>query len=244
MIEPNPMQIGPFLVPLVWLISFFLIWIGGKGADRFFPQAGKFRWSELLFEAMLLYLIVLKISPVLWDPRLIIDNPLSLLYGFGSTAGAVIAAAVSGLYIGWKARKAAVPWFRLLDAVALAALVAGLGYSLVFRHLGEITSLPWGIGVEGGKHQYHPIHFYRAAWLALVLAIWWRRRGQWQSGDTFSWIAIAGGLGMLLVSYLDYNPVPPVIGLHTSQWLFAVFAVLGWLQRVVTNRQEGKVDAH
>ena len=111
MIEPKPIQVGPVLLPLTWLILWLLIWFGGKIADHFFgKKEEKFRWSEVLFEATLLFLIFLKLSPILWNPQVVIDQPATLLYGFGSSGGAVLAAILSGLYIWWKGKKAGISW--------------------------------------------------------------------------------------------------------------------------------------
>lgn len=245
MIEPKPIQVGPFLLPLTWLALFLLIWIGGKIADHFFgKEVGRIRWSEVFFEAALLFLILLKLSPVLWNPRVLIDHPITLLYGFGSSGGVAFAAVLSGLYLVWRTRRDGVAWYLLLDGIALAALIVGLGYSLLFQQLGEITSLPWGMGVEGGKYAYHPINLYRGLWLALTFGLWWRfARGGGDPGNTFTWVMIAGGLGMLFISYFDYYPVSPSWGLHTSQWMYALLAGIGWGQRALLNKLGGKSDA-
>ncbi len=88
----NPFKLDLFLLPLTWLVLFILIWIGGKIADHFFgKKESTFYWSEVLFEATLLFLIFLKLSPILWNPQVLIDRPITLLYGFGSSGGGVLA---------------------------------------------------------------------------------------------------------------------------------------------------------
>lgn len=244
MFEPKPVQVGPFLLPLTWLVLFILIWIGGKIADHFFgKKESTFYWSEVLFEATLLFLIFLKLSPILWNPQVLIDRPITLLYGFGSSGGGVLAMLLSGVYIGWKGRKTGTSWPLLLDGIALTALIVGIGYSFLFQQLGEITSLPWGIGIEGGQYDYHPINFYRGLWLTLIFILWWRFVREGEQGRTFSLVMIGGGLGMLFISYLEYYPISSSWGLQINQWVFVMLMVIGWALRAFQTKLGGNKGA-
>lgn len=244
MIEPQPLQVGPFLLPLPWLVALLGIWIGAKVAERWVPSlAGKDgKWKERIVQSAVLFLLAWKWGPLLLDPVSLIQNPLSLLYSSGSTKGVWIAATVTGAYLWRSVRKEGIPLSSLLDAAAVTGLIAGIVYSLIFLRWGKVTHLPWGIQTEGGEQSYHPVHFYRALWLAGVFAGWWNRRSRCRPGETFAWIATASGIGLLFISYTDYFPTTSVLGLSRSQWLFALLAIAGWFGGIALSRSRSSQD--
>ncbi len=123
----------------------------------------KINWSEPFVQAALLWYILWRWSPVLWNPQSVVNHPLSLLYMSGTEKGRWLAWMSTAGFLLWVARKSGAGFCRLLDATAVTALVAGAGISLLFVRLGDPTTLPWGVSPEGYQQIYHPIHLYRAA---------------------------------------------------------------------------------
>lgn len=236
MIEAEPIRLGPFLLPVTTLAFAVLVWLSAKAVDRLLPEAGT-SWSERFGGALLLYLILYEISPLFTDPVDVLQHPSSILYLSGSPKGAIIAAGITAGYLVVAFRRFQIPLSRGLDATALIALFTGIGYSIIFHKWGKPTDVPWGIFIGEGV-RVHPIHGYRLLLLAAILFWWWRNRNCWRSGETFTWTALAGGVGLLILSYFDWEPLTVWLNLSWSQWAFIVIAIAGWLSSLVFARSE------
>ncbi len=227
MFEAEPIRFGPFLLPVATLVVAAFVWLSAKGVDRLLPVAGT-SWSERFGGALLLYLILYEISPLFTDPASVLEHPSSILYISGSPQGAMIAAGITAAYLVISFRRSQIPLSRGLDALALTALFTGIGYSIIFHKWGKPTDLPWGIIIGEGV-RVHPVHFYRALLLSALLYWWWRSRNRWRSGETFTWLAVAGGVGLLILSIFDREPLKVWLNLSRGQWGFVVMAMAGWL---------------
>lgn len=237
MIEEQPVQLGPFLLPITTLAFAGLVWISSKAADRLLPGSGTASWSELFGGSLLLYLILYEISPLFTDPVHSLRQPTSILYMSGSPKGAIIAAGITAVYLAVVFRRSRVSLRRGLDAAALIALFTGIGYSIIFHKGGKVTDVPWGIFIGEGV-RVHPIHVYRLLLLLAILFLWWRNRNRWRPGETFTWTALTGGIGLLILSYFDWEPLTVWLNLSWSQWAFIVIAVAGWLSSLFFARSE------
>lgn len=240
MLTTDILPLGSFLLPIKWLAGWLLIAAGGQVATIRERNIGKekVKWVEPFVQAALLGFIVWRWSPLLWDPISVVKTPQSLLFMSGSEKGRWLAGAVVVGFLGWFAHKSGAGFSRLLDAAAITALVAGAGYSLLFVRLGEITALPWGISPEGYQLIYHPIHFYRAAFLAAVGVWWWKARGRLREGESFARMATATGVGLLVISYFDYYSGTGLLGLSGEQWIFAGLALAGWVAGLWIGREK------
>lgn len=239
MLTTDVLPLGPFLLPIKWLAVWVGIAAGGKVATmrEKVPVENKINWVEPFVQAALLWYILWRWSPVLWDPLSVVNNPLSLLYMSGSEKGWWLAWISTAGFLLWVARKSGAGFYRLLDATAVTALVAGAGISLLFVRLGNPTTLPWGVSPEGVQQIYHPIHLYRGA-LLIAIGVWlWRRREKLWEGESFVRIATGAGVGLLIISYFDYYPVTGLWGLSGEQWAFAALSCMGWVGGWRTGRK-------
>lgn len=231
MLTTDVLPWGSILIPVKWLALWACIAIGGKVATLLERDSmeNKVKWSEPFVQAALLWYILWRWSPVLWNPQSIVNHPLSLLYMSGTEKGRWLAWLSAGGFLVWVARKSSAGYRRLLDAAAVTALVAGVGLSLLFVRLGDPTTLPWGVSPEGYQQIYHPIHFYRAVVL-MAVGIWmWQGRSRLRKGESFARIATAVGVGLLIISYADRYPVTGLWGLSGEQWAFVAWAGVGWV---------------
>lgn len=236
MIEAEPVRLGPFLLPVTTLALALLVWLSARAADRLLPE-DKARWSERFLGAFLLYLILYEISPLFTDPVSILRHPSAILYLSGSPKGAMIAGGITAVYLTLSFRRLQIPLSRGLDAAALVALFTGIGYSIIFQNWGKPTDLPWGIIIGEGV-RVHPIHLYRLLLLSAILFWWWRGRSRLRPGETFAWVSLAGGIGLLIISYFDWEPLTVWLNLSWSQWAFVVIAVAGWFGSLFVARSE------
>lgn len=227
---------GPFLLPVTTLVFAVLVWLSAKATDRLLPE-GKVSWTGPFGGALLLYLILYEVSPLFTDPVIVFQSPLAILYVSGSPKGAIISAGITAVYLALVFRRRQISLFRGLDATALIALLTGLGYSFIFQKWGKPTDLPWGIFIGEGV-RVHPIHGYRFLLLAAILFWWWRNRNRWRSGETFTRTALAGGIGLLILSYFDWEPLTVWLDLSWGQWAFIFIAIAGWLGNMVITRSE------
>ncbi|PRZ17049.1 hypothetical protein CLV36_101140 [Laceyella sediminis] len=201
--------------------------------DRWF-NLEKSKWSDLAVQAILVFFIVYKMSPLFFSFRNILSHPQSLFFFAGTLKGALIAGIVTIFYLWLWIKRNGVPLQPFLDAFALIALLVCAGYNLIFRDLGEATTMPWGLGIQGGRYVYHPLHYYRFLLLTALFLFWWVKRKKWKEGETFRFLFVAGGVGLLFISFLDYKP-PYIDGLTFEQWVFTSFAIIGWVQGLTKN---------
>ncbi|BAS28636.1 prolipoprotein diacylglyceryl transferase [Limnochorda pilosa] len=151
-----------------------------------------------------------------WEVLLLQDGGLTFYGGLP----AVIALA-------WTWQRGSGLFYRLLDALAPAAALAG-AVALVGSDLfGRATGLPWGVTIPGGA----PVHPLQAYWLAglyaLFVLLWRRRRSDRFDGEQFLyWLlgdgALRFGLGFLREGSRFW-------GLGYDQWAALLVLGIGWL---------------
>lgn len=230
MFTQDVLPLGPFLLPLVWMIGALSIAAGGKVAEKWeAPVQNRISWSEVLIHAALLWFIVWRWSPLLWDPTAIGQNPRALLFVSGTEKGVWLGGAVAAGFLAWFLRRKRVGIGRFLDVLVVAAVTAGIVYNLLLVRLGKTTSLFWGMSPEGYSQQYHPVHLYRVIVLAAVWMWGWKKRRWLLSGDTFVRLGTATGISLLLVSCFDYHSNRLWLGLSGEQWAFIGLALLAWI---------------
>ncbi|OYD08099.1 hypothetical protein [Paludifilum halophilum] len=230
MFTQDVLPLGPFLLPLTWLVGGFSITVGGKVAEQWeAPVQRHVSWSEVWIQAALLWFFVWRWSPLLWNPATISEDPRALLFVSGTEKGAWLGGAVATGFLGWFLRKNQLGMARLLDAFIVAAVTAGIIYSFLLARLGETTSLFWGISPEGYSQTYHPIHLYRVAVLAAVWVWGWNLRLRLSPGQTFVRLGMVTGVSLLVVSYFDYYSTTLWLGLSGQQWIFVGLALSAWM---------------
>ncbi len=190
---------------------------------------GESKLSDLVLQAILVYFVVFKLTPLFFSFNSIVENPHSLLFLTGTSKGALIAGLVTALYLLILTKRKQIALQPLLGAGAVVTVLSYAGYQFVFRDLGEVTAMPWGLKVEEGSYQYHPLNYYRFLFLVLLVFFWWRKNKNWNKGEGFQFLFVFGGLGLLFISCLDYKS-PYIDGLTFEQWIYALAATLGWVQ--------------
>lgn len=117
------LQLGPLNIKYEWIILF------GAGLITYLVllkviQDKSFR-QELFdthFNIIFIWILIFKLSILLFRPSIIIENPLGLLYFHGGTNGIILASIVSLLYLYWKTKK--LSWSK-------EQIIQGLTYTVV-----------------------------------------------------------------------------------------------------------------
>lgn len=97
-----------------------------------------------LFNTTVIGLLIWKLSPLLFDTRFVIENPLSLLYFAGGTTGLTLAVMYIVTNLSYRTWKAKFPVLLFPDAILSMILAGTAMYSLlqiVFRDGGLLTGL-------------------------------------------------------------------------------------------------------
>ncbi|MGY4758496.1 redoxin domain-containing protein [Paenibacillus caseinilyticus] len=85
--------------------------------------------GEAVQTALLLWVLVWKLSILLWEPKSILDDPVSLLYFNGGQKGVWLASIVSGLYILYAAERRQLDRILYSDSLLLALLGGYAAYA-------------------------------------------------------------------------------------------------------------------
>jgi phosphatidylglycerol:prolipoprotein diacylglycerol transferase len=101
-----------------------------------------------------------------------------------------------------------VAWEAAAPAVAIGQMFGRFGCFLVGDDWGKPTDGPLGIafpnGIDPTDVPVHPTMLYEAAWLALVTAWLWRRRGE--SPFLFGEYLMLAGAGRFTIEFWRRNP--------------------------------------
>ena len=225
---PDILKIGPLMIRMDWLMLLL------SGAAGFAAMHWKWKRSAFrdrpvldpLLNAVLIVLVVWKISPVFTSPSLLTKNPLLWLTVPGNTVGWWIGslAALAYLYRAWK--KTGAPRRLAVDLAALGIVAAISVHSLLGWQYGTPTALPWGISIENPDFKYHPVNVYRLL-VTLPMFVWlWRNdrllgTGKWMS-NTLTYC----GMGLMAVSFFQTKSVL-VFGLSAEQTVYLSAMVAG-----------------
>lgn len=123
----NVLRVGPLLVDLKLLfviaaaIAGYLALIGRKEMRDKEDAA-----ISVLVNAFLIGLLIWKLSPVLFDLKSVIQQPLSLLYFHGGQRGVWLGIAAAVFYVAWRMNKLQVPLPRYGELV-LIGWTTGMG---------------------------------------------------------------------------------------------------------------------
>ncbi len=160
--------------------------------------------------------------------------------------GGIIAAFLTG-FIYCKIKK--IPMLALFDLGALGfAIGQGVGRWGNFMNAeayGEITTLPWGMTIDG-RGPYHPTFFYESVWclLGFALLFFFSRKLKKMHGEVFFLYLIWYGIGRFFIEGLRTDSL--YLGeIRISQLLSAVLVLCGLvfyilLRSGILNRWEEK----
>ncbi|WP_154665915.1 hypothetical protein [Paenibacillus pinihumi] len=236
------LQLGPLMIRMDWL-TLALSGLGGYAA--MWLQWKRSSWSgrpvlDPLFNAVLIYFLVWKLSPLVLSPSILKEPPMYWLMVSGNAAGGWTGFVIGVIYLGRAWRKLDVPWKLTLDLLALGGIAAMLIYSLLGWKYGTATSLPWGISIEDPAFAYHPVNVYRLL-VIMPMFIWlWRRRVWFGTGKWISNALTYLGMGLTIVSFFNVK-TKWLLGLSGEQFVYVMMMVLGViLSARINNSKEGR----
>lgn len=237
MFDPTIIQMGPLFLPLILVVTAILLFTSVWIAERISPakERVKRKVSEWLPTALLIGLVVYKFGPALLDLKHVLQHPAMLLYVSGNSISTVMAALIAGGWLAWKAVKHPHSW-EVADTIAVAGLFTLFGYNVVFKDLGEATSMWWGWGET--HYRYHPLNMYRLLLLLPLVIGVLRMWGRLDRGQVFSLVVLWIGAIYTFVSFFDYHPGSLYFGLTGKQWTAVLFALIGWGLRIYMEKKK------
>lgn len=237
-------QLGPALVNgqlATVILALFLLLAGVAVAERWgrFPQALKKEGVPWIMEALLIFLLIWKFSPLLRQPSLILD-PADLLLRQGSAWGSLVASLVTLGYIGWRTRFRGERFASFSDALALYLLLLLWLQALFFPSYGYASTLPWAVSLTNPEYTYHPLHLYTFLMTTGIgIGILLKKRER--VGQLAIPIFFTLGIALWLIAWLQ--PFQQLYyGLQAQQWLAMALIALSFYLRWMIHHNLPKND--
>lgn len=233
------LSLGPLQIPVNWLILFAGLLIAVFITEKIARKRNweKEKWSDLLLILFLSFLIVYKFGWILFDLKRVIQNPGIIIWTSGSTSSLWLAFILSALVLIYKIKKERYPIYDFFELSWLTLTITLFLYYLFIMDYGKVTSFIFGVSLEGeSSYLYHPVNWYKAFWLALLLII---RFGIWSKLDEnhLMLLYVAFGMGLLIISIFDVS-MQLYFGLTVEQWFFLIIALIGGIGLLRKKRNE------
>jgi hypothetical protein len=234
---PEVLQLGPLMIRQEWIA------LGVSGIVWFTIMQQLWKRSDFkdipilepIVNAVLIVVVVWKLSPFFFSPAIYLERPLLLLYVPGSTAGWLIGLTIAAGYLIWRWVKLRAPWRSIGDWAALGFIAATLIYNLVVWSLGSLTTLPWGISIEDPAYKYHPIFIYRIL-VALIMLYWiWRNKSNLGTGKWLQSTLTLYAMGLMIVTLFE-NKFNFFLGISVSQVVYLLMMLCGVGLLTVSNK--------
>lgn len=227
---PEAISIGPFLVQTSWLIVagaglvsyFIIVWM----AKRSTSQAKQI--ADIYFNGVLIVAITWKFGSLLFNPSIIIDSPLNLIYVMGTQKHVWLGIAIASLYAYWQTKRKQISFKSFLDLFPFGFLPFLFFSQLLIAQYGMQTDLPWGISLSDPEISYHPINLYSALIALVIFSLLWKKRKEIGSGHCFTSFLLFYGIGKLIVSYFQ-QPDLFIIGLTRDQLIYFGYIIFSRL---------------
>lgn len=109
---------GPFLLRTDWLVFLLsgvggYVFLNGRLAECLTYRE---KIKDILLGAAFIYLIAWKVSPAIFSPSLIIDNPLGILYFPVGNRGVVLAILITCIYTGFRLYREKIPFVMFANS--------------------------------------------------------------------------------------------------------------------------------
>jgi hypothetical protein len=241
---PDILQLGPFMIRMDWLI------LAISGIVGLMLMQWKLKHANLadrlvldpLINAVIIIIIIWKMSPILLSPTLLQSNPMLWLTMPGVTVGWWLGLVAAGIYLYVNWIKKGASWRLVGDLLMIGIVSAGLTFSLFVWQYGSPTSLPWGISIQNPEFKYHPVNVYRFL-VSFPMMLWLLRNGQLLgSGKWLSITLTYYGMGLMVVSFFN-NKTNFVFGLSIEQIVYLAAMSLGvGLSVLLTKQTYGKIN--
>jgi hypothetical protein len=125
-------QLGPLSIKYEWAILFaagLITYAVVKKAIHSKPFSKDF--LDTLFNIVFIWIIIYKLSILLFRPSLLLTNPLGLLYFNGGNKGAILALIVCLIYLFWTFKKRSWQKEDLIQGLIITVVSAFLSFWLV-----------------------------------------------------------------------------------------------------------------
>lgn len=221
-------SVGPFLIKYQLLITiigsiigyFFLVLRINK------MQMDKQLITDMVLGTVIIYVIFWRFGGLLFDPRMLLDNPISILYQSSSGMSTVIALVISAFYIIYRIKKNKISVYQFLDLLPFGILPFFLIYNLAIPLYGNKTSVPWGIAISNPEIKYHPINYYYAIIITCLMIYFMLKKDNVKNNMYFTITVNTVGVSVLLLSFLA--PIDlQIIGISYAQLLSMILILIG-----------------
>lgn len=232
-LEIHSLDAGPFSFSVWGLTAAVGILVGCYFGLREAQRQGmnKVVIINLMSTFVLSGLIGARLFYFFYDPEQFFMDPVSILYfweGGAAFSGGLIGGLLGGfLYVRWYA----LPFFRVADImltyVPLAHAIGRIGCYLTGMHIGKLTTMPWGVMVEGELR--HHVAVYEFFGLLIIFGLMLTLR-KYKSFDGFlvAWYLILySTLRFALDFFRDIYHDPTYWGLTPAQFVMIGVFVLG-----------------
>lgn len=166
--------------------------------------------------------------------------------GLGIWGGIVFGAMAAWLWC----RHKHYPMALLADAIAPALLVAQaigrLGNWFNRELYGAVTTLPWGLSVDGSGTLYHPTFLYELIWnlIGAALLVWVGRKtvNVLKAGSLFTMYVMWYTAGRTWIEALRIDYAHTFLGVRVNVWVSIVVFVLGIIAFIAVQRMGRMTD--
>lgn len=172
------------------------------------------QYSEKFTTALILGIIVWKVSLILFDPIGVIQNPLSLLYFSGGNRGIVLGLAAASAYLMYKMKKDQTPFWLNVD-VLFTGWIAG---NTAFYGLTLVTS-----------HFYIWQTLLTFVFYMIILFLLLRRKHSIGSFHMLQPYVIWYCVGMITIPFFTSDRETMWIGLTSSQIIFVIIFIMTFI---------------
>ena len=237
--ESQILQIGPIQLPVKWVVLLlgllFSTWVTEQIARR--KGWEKERWSDLILTLVLIVIVSYKFGWILFDLKQVFQNPQMIIWTPGTNLSLGLGILIALVYSFIQVRKKELVWQDVLHFSWITFTITYFFFALLIKDYGKITTnLVIGISTsDQSSFHYHPVNFYRAVWLGILIAI---RFSLWRI-LTFSKLMvlyIGLGFGMLVLSVFDLNN-ELILGMTVKQWMALIPVIVGSIG-LLTKKEE------
>ncbi|MED1646129.1 prolipoprotein diacylglyceryl transferase [Brevibacillus agri] len=184
-------------------------------------ESAREKITDALFISGLIVLAIWKLSPLLLQPSLLLDNQVNLftfLLSTGTEPGLYIGVFAAICFMWHHIKKLGLPFHKLSEVLPFGVLTGFVVYHLLTQSVGKVTAMPWGIAVDQSSFRYHPIFVYQLLFgvVACIYMLWLKKTGKTINFASFLlWFSSF----QIILTFLRYT-APFILGLSLQQIFF------------------------
>lgn len=241
-------SIGSFIIQtklLILIVSIVLAYyvVRWKLAGIGTSEADSSVMLDKLMNAVLIAIIVWKLTPLIENPQMVLTRPLSLLTVTGGTFGIWLGSFAAIIYIYFTVRRSALSPTMIADLLAFGVLIVWTITRGLFWDYGLQTNLPWGISLNDPLYRYHPVNIYAGLiGIGIVIYVWLTGKKRWGTGQVARDIYVLIGFGWFAVTFFKRGEA--VFLLTIEQWSWLALAALGLIMPYMGKLIRSKAVEH